>query len=104
MLALIRFGSLDRSPRQLAPRTGAHVFRRAPDISIFANLERASRLPIRAGVRRLWVAVLLALVESTATATTLPPEQSAARLEQLATIFDVRSLIDRLAEAPAGSS
>jgi hypothetical protein len=55
-------------------------------------------------VRRLWVAVLLALVESTATATALTPEQRAARLEQLATIFEVRSLIDRLAEAPVGSS
>jgi hypothetical protein len=55
-------------------------------------------------MRRLWVAVLLALVESTATATALTPEQRATRLEQLATIFEVRPLLDRLAEAPAGSS
>ena len=43
-------------------------------------------------------------VDSTATATELTPEQRAARLEQLATIFGVRSLLDRIAEAPAGSS
>src|SRR5262249_51442369 len=48
----------------------------------------------------------IALLESTSTAaaTELTQEQRAARLEQLATIFDVRPLLDRIAAAPAGSS